>query len=172
LVKIKCHSFEIGNILFHIQYTVVFVFFVDCLCLICLLARHALHDVFSKSFSFFSFVFIFCFFFFFLFFLLVFFFFCQKTQSTLETTNGDLVAKRETSFLKFELLLFTFNFIEQRNNNFNQQKFNLSTPFSMAGRLQRTGAGRRHVDKQKADDRPILIGEKLFMGSMQAVRRS
>jgi predicted protein tyrosine phosphatase len=34
--------------------------------------------------------------------------------------------------------------------------------------LQRTGAGRRHAEKQKADDRPILIGERLFMGSFQA----
>jgi len=34
--------------------------------------------------------------------------------------------------------------------------------------LQRTGAGRRHADKQKADDRPIEIGERLFMGSFQA----
>ena len=38
------------------------------------------------------------------------------------------------------------------------------------GMLQRTSQGRRHTDKQKKDDQAIKIGEKLYMGSIDAAQ--
>ena len=42
----------------------------------------------------------------------------------------------------------------------------------MPPRLARTGAGRRHTEKQKADDQAHLIGDALYMGSMDAALNS